>query len=468
MMSNFAALKNRYIKVNNEVDTAKNEYILRKKINSHFKQFMRDWNYSTYFIVGGYGSSKSYHIALKIISKLLEEKRTCLVVREVYETMRESCYSLFEEIIDDLNLEKKCKIISSPMKITFKNGSKIIFKGMDKPQKLKSINNVSIVWIEECSEIKYEGFKELLGRLRHPTLRLHMILSTNPVSKSNWCYKHFFKLVKLNDDELYDKRTLVKNDTYYHHSVVDDNRFAPKEYIKKLDEIKVYDLDLYRIARKGRFGVNGEVVLPQFEVWKHDDVMQKVNHHKILKRCGMDFGFKISYNAVLRLGIDDERKILYIYWEYYKNGITDDNVADELLNELGFRESRDKIIADSAEPETIKYFSQQGLKIYPCHKTGPGGKSRLQNTKKIKRFHKIICSDKCYHTIDELKDLTYKKNKDGEIIEDQFNIDPHTFSSIWYALDDYNVSDLKHGKIEGVKNNIEQANGIVYSNANSW
>lgn len=461
----YADLKNRYIKVNNKDDVAKNEYVLHKQINAHFKQFMRDWNYSTYFVVGGYGSSKSYHIALKILSKLLEEKRTCLVVREVYETIRESCFSLFEEIIDDLNLEKKCKAISSPMQIRFTNGSRIIFKGLDKPKKLKSINNVSIVWLEECSEVKYEGFKELIGRLRHPKLRLYMILSTNPVSKSNWCYKHFFKNIHFNDDELYEKRVVVKNGTYYHHSVVDDNKFAPKEYIKKLDEIKVYDLDLYRIARKGRFGVNGKVVLPQFEVMAHDEVMQKVNHHKILKRCGMDFGFSISYNAVLRLGIDDDKKILYIYWEYYKNNITDDNVADELLNEHNFKETRDYIIADSAEPETIKYYSQQGLRMVACKKFQG---SKLQNTKKVKRFHKIVCSDKCYHAIDELKDLTYKVNRDGEIIEDEFNIDSHVMSAMWYALDGYNVADLKHGNIDVVKNRIEQANGIVHNNANNW
>ena len=38
---------------------------------------------------------------------------------------------------------------------------------------------------------------------------------------------------------------------------------------------------------------------------------------------------------------------------------------------------------------------------------------------------------------------TFKVDKDGEIIEDEFNIDPHTLSAIWYALDDYEVSDLK-------------------------
>lgn len=157
--------------------------------------------------------------------------------------------------------------MSSPMHIRFPNGSKIIFNGMDKLAKLKSIHNVSIVWIEECSEVKYEGFKELLGRLRHPKLALHMILSTNPVGEDNWTFLHFFKdelkgRIVLDDLELYEKRAVVVGNTYYHHSVADDNLFLPLDYIAQLEEMKEYDPDLYQIARKGRFGVNGVKVLP--------------------------------------------------------------------------------------------------------------------------------------------------------------------------------------------------------------
>ena len=53
--------------------------------------------------------------------------------------------------------------------------------------------------------------------------------------------------------------------------------------------------------------------------------------------------------------------------------------------------------------------------------------SRLQNTKKMKRFNKIVCSPRCKNTIRELKDLTYKKDSRGNAIYDEFNIDPHTF-----------------------------------------
>jgi len=79
---------------------------------------------------------------LKILLKLLEEKRTALVVREVYDIHRDSTFSLFTEIIEDLGLSGKVKISSSPMTVKFPNGSKIIFRGMDKLEKLKSTNNI--------------------------------------------------------------------------------------------------------------------------------------------------------------------------------------------------------------------------------------------------------------------------------------------------------------------------------------
>ncbi|MGE8079035.1 PBSX family phage terminase large subunit [Peribacillus loiseleuriae] len=424
---------------------------MEKEVNPHFEDFLFDWSTKFQFLVGGYGSSKSYHVALKLILKLLEEKRTALVVREVYDTHRDSTFSLLEELVIDLGLDGRIKCLSSPMQLRFPNGSKIIFKGMDKPQKLKSINNISIVWLEECSEIKYAGFKELLGRLRHPKLELHMMLSTNPVGEDNWSFKHFFKdeltqRLVLDDNELYEKRTIITNDTYYHHSTADDNLFLPESYIAQLEEMKEYDPDLYRIARKGRFGVNGVKVLPQFVVNPHGEVMEAIsNINKPLKRVGMDFGFVESYNAVLRMAVDTEKHYLYIYWEYYKNGMTDDLAATELIE---FKESGEKIIADSAEPKTIQYYRQLGFNMFGAHKYQG---SRLQNTKKVKRFKKIICSDQCVNTIYELQPLVYKTDKNGNIINDEFGIDPHTFSAIWYGLDGYEVADLKERSKERQK-----------------
>ncbi|WP_161796757.1 PBSX family phage terminase large subunit [Bacillus altitudinis] len=428
---------------------------MEKEVNPHFEDFLFDWDQKFQFLVGGYGSSKSYHIALKLILKLLDEKRTALVIREVYDTHRDSTYSLFEEIVNDLGLDHVIQCRTSPLMLKFHNGSRIIFKGLDKPTKLKSINNISIIWIEECSEVKYEGFKELLGRLRHPTLQLHMILSTNPVGQDNWTYRHFFKDDQnnrfiLDDERLYKERTIAINDTYYHHSTAEDNLFLPVSYIKQLDELKEYDPDLYRIARKGHFGINGIRVLPQFEVQPHEDVMLAIsNINRPLLRAGMDFGFVDSYNAVVRLAVDHEKKYLYIYWEYYDRGKTDDVTVEDLKE---FIETKELIKADN-EQKTIAYFRKMGYNMVAAHKFQG---SRLQYTKKIKRFKKIICSDSCKNTIYELQPLTYKTDKNGNIIEDEFQIDPHTFSAIWYALDDYEVTDLKEQPKERKRPNRER------------
>ena len=417
-------------------------------LNDHFAEFVEDWDHKIYLLVGGYGSSKSYHVAVKLIRKLLQEKRKALVVREVYDTIRDSCYDLLEEVAEAMGVDGYLTFTISPMQVRFKNGSKIIFKGMDKPAKLKSMNGVSIVWIEECSEVKYAGFKEILGRLRHPALSNHIILSTNPVSKSNWCYRYFFqdkkaKLFILDDEKLYKERCVAVGKTYYHHSTVDDNYFVPQDYIEQLDELKVHDPDLYRVARKGRFGVNGRLVFPQFVVEADEQVraeMKNVQHP--LEKNGMDFGFVTSYNAVVRMLIDHDNKILYLYDEYYSKDKTDPEIAEDI------KKWKDILIkADCAEPKAIRYYKQKGFRIRAFKKFKA---SRKIYTKKVKRFRKIVCSDKCENIIDELQDLTFAVDKNGEIIEDEFNIDPHTLSAIWYGLDDYEVSDLKGGNIRNL------------------
>lgn len=419
--------------------------VIQKEVNPRFEDYVFDWNHKEYLLVGGYGSSKSYHTAFKILLKLLSEKRTGMVVRDVYGTHKDSTISLFEELIEGLGLADhrtvgriahgKIRVARSPYELKFSNGSKLLFKGLDNPAKLKSINNISLIWIEECSEINYEAFKELLGRLRHPSLKLHIILTTNPVSMDNWTFKHFFydeleERHVLDDEELYINMTMVTNDTYYHYSTADDNFFLPQSYIDQLDEIKEYDPDLYRIAREGRFGVNGIRVLPQIEVAPRALIMDEIDKSRnIIKRNGFDFGFIESYNALSKMTIDTDRQWLFITDEYYTRGLTDPEILEDLKELLEFGEytgSRvvggERVTAD-LEHKSIAYYRRQGLDMVGAAK---GPNSRVANTKKVKRFKKILIAEECKHHVRELKTLTFAKDKDGKTIDDDFNIDPHT------------------------------------------
>lgn len=446
------------------------------EIAPRFEDFIFDWDYETYLLVGGYGSGKSYDVAIKIILKLLEEKRKCLVVRETFATLYDSCYSLLVEIIDKMGLfcgdtwewkmqgKKQNKILctKSPLRMKFPNGSEILFRGMDNPQKVKSINGVSIAWLEESPEIKYEAFKELQGRLRTPDVSIHFILSCNPVSKETWVYRHFFasldqegnEQIIVDENEFYDRRTLVKDGVYYHHSLPTDNPWLPKNYLRRLDNMETYDPYLYEVARWGRFGAAGARVLPQFCVAKRSDLFKQQIDKLGQKNqfFGFDFGFEESFNAVISMSVDLKRGILYIWDEIYMNHITDPDFAnlDEMqklkqrldtYNKSGYNKM---IIADNEDPKAISYYRQMGFKIRACRNKFAG--SRLSNTRKIKRFKKIVCSPKCKNVIRELKDLTYAKAPNGDTIYDQFNIDPHSFSAIWYALDTVTVADVKDRK----------------------
>ena len=436
------------------------------QVSSRFMSFLNDWYYEKYLLVGGYGSGKSDVIVTKLVLKLLQEKRTVLVTRAVYNTIKDSCFALFKKVLTRMNMLSdqipsrnydtgKVIAVQSPLEIRFPNGSKVLFRGTDDPEKLKSIDGVSIAWMEECSEMAYAAYKEILGRVREPGVTCHFILSCNPVGKENWVYQNFFvhmdekgkEHVIQDPEQLYKRRTIVntKNGVYYHHSVPDDNPFLPPSYIKRLDELRFTDPKLWVVARWGRFGANGVRVLPNFCVAKDATKFRNAiadipaRYHFF----GLDFGFETSYNALMACAVDDDNKILYIYDEVYMNHITDDKFCKlpEVLRINARAVNCDKpIAADAAEPKTIQYYRQQGFRMYGAKKYAG---SRLQNTKKLKRFRKIICSPKCSNCIRELKDLTYKKDSRGNVIYDTFNIDPHTMSALWYALDTYTVSDLK-------------------------
>ena len=170
----------------------------------------------------------------------------------------------------------------------------------------------------------------------------------------------------------------------------------------------------------------------------HKEIVEKMSNIKDpLEFAGMDFGFSESYNALIRCMVDYETLTLYIYYEYYRRGMTDPQTSEEIKD---FMETGELIYADSAEPKTIAFYQQEGFNMTSCTKF-PG--SRLQNTKKIQRFKNIVISNQCKNTFEELKDLTFKEDKNKNIIPDKFNIDPHSLSAIWYALDDYEVSSLK-------------------------
>ena len=69
------------------------------------------------------GSAKSYSITQKIIIRCCNERIKILVCRRYGSTLRNTCFSLFKEVLEKWKLTPYVKIKESDFSITFPNGS---------------------------------------------------------------------------------------------------------------------------------------------------------------------------------------------------------------------------------------------------------------------------------------------------------------------------------------------------------
>ena len=99
------------------------------------------------------GSAKSYFITQKLIVRACREKIKILVCRRTGTTIRNTCFSLFKEILTKWQLLPYVKIRETDFNIKFPNGSEIIFIGLDEETKLLSLNGIGVIFIEEVYEV---------------------------------------------------------------------------------------------------------------------------------------------------------------------------------------------------------------------------------------------------------------------------------------------------------------------------
>lgn len=375
--------------------------------------------YEVYY--GGGGSGKSYGAIQKIVVKCLRDRRKILVIRKVDNTLRHSIYALFKYILGQTGItfiENR-----SDMTIMIQNGSEIIFKGLQDPERIKSISGITDIMIEEATELTLEDFTQLDIRLR-PNQDVEcpqIYLMFNPVSKVNWCYKHFFERGTPN-------RTKIIHTTYK------DNKFLTQEYIKTLEGLIDTNPTYYKIYCLGDFTTLDKLVFPKIfkRIINKDDVAGFVFW------VGMDFGYTNDPTAITWGYYDNKEKELYITGEYTKKGMTNDVIAQN-LKDLGLQ--KEIVIADGAEPKSIAEIKKAGI---PRIKGAVKGKDSVMNGIDKLRRCKIIIDERCVNTIEEFENYTWVKDKKtGEYINQPVDSFNHHIDSIRYGTQ--NVIGKKTG-----------------------
>lgn len=224
------------------------------KAQREFLEIPHDYSLDVAVYQGGYGSGKTFAGSLLgILLALKFPGIRGLVGAQTYTLVRDTTLQTYFEHLDNFGFTegKDYDWSSSLQKLTFKNGSEILFRHFDEPNKLKSLN-LGFVEIEEMSDIPYDTFKMLLGRMRQKVKKswkdftYRIFGHTNPETCRGWVYKTF----KENKSPNY---RLISAPTT-------QNVYLPKGFCDELK--KVYDAQYYNIfvlAQNGEYN-NGLVI----------------------------------------------------------------------------------------------------------------------------------------------------------------------------------------------------------------
>lgn len=389
--------------------------------NDIYYPYLRQYDKRFGVYYGGAGSGKSVFITQKLLYKYLNmPNRKCLVVRKVDATLRDSCFALFKDIISQWKIYDMCKINKTDMTIELPNGSLFLFKGLSDRERIKSIANISDIWIEESTEIEEEDYDQLCLRLRSKLPCNEIIVSFNPVSKANWCYKRWFA-----DDSEYDKsKTTILHTTYR------DNKFLPAEYIDNLLSMKKTNYAYYKIYAEGEFSSLDKKVYNNWEESSFN-VEELLKNENIETMYGLDWGYVHDPTAIVCSLINKSTKEIWIYNGYSKKGMTNDEIFEQ-LQKMQIHNAR--IVCDCAEQKSIEDLRRLGCKrVVPCSK----GKDSIMNGINLIQEYHIYVHKNLRDLIEEFLNYTWQKDRQtGEYINkpiDKFN---HYMDAFRYSVMD--------------------------------
>lgn len=387
-----------------------------------FFPLLLDYSHRWEVYMGSAGSSKSYFITQKIIVRCCREKIKVLVCRRTATTLRNTCFSLFKDILAKWQLTPFVKIRETDFNIKFPNGSEIIFMGLDEETKLLSLNNIGAIFIEEAFEVPKPIVEQLNLRLRGSTLNQQIYMAFNPISKNHWLYD----FCEVNPPSNF----------IYTHSTFRDNPFLNAEYVASLEELYKRNPAKARVFCDGEWGVDAEgLVITNWRKQEFDAM--ELAASGLEHRAGCDLGW-IDKTAVIDTLYDKANKTIYVFNEFYKSGCQ----LSEIATAIGAMNlKKTKIYVDAAEPRSIQFFKQEGIRAEGCAK----GKDSVKAGLMFLQDNLIIVHPRCKNFITELENFSYIKSKQtGEYTEDTTHEWSHAIDACRYAYSDiYTNTKLK-------------------------
>lgn len=388
-------------------------------------------------VKGSRASKKSKTTALNLIVRMMQYPgANTLVIRKVFRTLKDSCFTELKWAIGRLGVERWWEVKESPLEMTYRpTGQKIYFRGLDDPLKITSITvengYLCWAWVEEAYEIGKESDFDMLdesirGALPAESKLFKQITITfNPWNENHWLKSRFF------DTPSPDVLAITTNYTC--------NEWLDEADEKVFEAMKRNNPRRYQVAGLGEWGVSEGLI---FERWEEQDfdpakigILEKdgkeINEQwKYRHVFGLDYGYTNDPTAFIAAAVNPVDKVLYIYDEIYETRLLNSDIA-ERIQRKGY--AKERIYADCAEPKSNEDLRRLGLsRITPSVK----GKDSVLNGISVLQDYRMMVHPKCKNTIMELSSYCWDQNGSGESINKPMDENNHLMDALRYAMAD--------------------------------
>ncbi len=373
-----------------------------------------------YDLYGGRGGLKSSFISLEIVLGMMkDELANAVIFRKYGVTLRESVYEQILWAIEVLGVSHLWEVGVSPMQCTYlPTRQKIIFRGLDKAKKTKSLKAshgyFKYLWFEELDE--FEGPGEI-RTVQQSVLRggekFIVFKSFNPpISISNWANQY------INEPR--------ENALRHKSSYLDaPPEWLGQQFLDDAEHLKEVNERAYRHEYLGDpVGTGGQVfefleirTITDEEMRQFDRIYQ-----------GIDFGWMPDPMAFIRCSFRPSQEKVYILDEYVGRKISNEALAME-IKRRGYNDY--EIICDSAEPKSISDLRRMDVWARATDK-GPG--SVEYGMKWLQRRTIVIDPARTPCAYKEIIEYEYDRDKEGDLLSGYPDKNNHCIDALRYAL----------------------------------
>lgn len=383
-----------------------------------------EYGHTYYDLYGGRGSTKSSFISVEMVMGIMDDPAAnAIIFRKVASTISTSVFEQILWAIDALGVNDLWKTTTNPHRAVYlPTGQVILFRGLDKAKKLKSIKvargYIKYLWFEELDEFSgEEEIRSVQQSVLRGGPRYVVFKSFNPpISVSNWANKYVLK---------------PHRGAYRHKSCYLDvaPEWLGQQFFDDAEDLKQTNYRAYQHEYLGDAVGTGGEVFDNLEIRQISDA--EISGFANIY-MGIDWGWYPDPFHWGKMHYDSARKTLHIFDELRCWKTSNAETWNRLVMQKGVT-SQDLIVADSAEPKSVGDYRDYGALCRPAIK-GPDsvryGMKWLQSLKKI-----VIDPYRCPYTAQEFAEYEYERTKDDEIISSYPDANNHSIDCIRYALE---------------------------------